>query len=924
MATEVGQAVVKLSFDTKSLDKSQAEAERKITNAGTSSGSAWGNAWTVAAGNLIAKGVEKVASAIQNNLGNAIKRVDVMNNFPKVMQNLGISADASSRVIKDLSEKLMGLPTTLDSATLAVQRFTSKNGDVEKSERIFLAVNNAILAGGASAEIQASAMEQLSQAYSKGKPDMMEWRTIQTAMPAQLKQVATQMLGNVDALQSYLNKARTFAKENPLNSAAKELVEQLEAVADGTGDMTTALGTALRSGVISMDEFTDTMIEMNKTGTKGFASFEKQARSATGGIETSMTNLNTAISRAIANVINSIGSERINRAIQGIIGFINQLGNTISGVVNFIIDNGGVIVSVLAGIGTAMATAFVVDKVKAFTTAIQSLTSAFVSPTGLIAAAAGLVVGLISVVNATDDVESRMSETSKFLRDMGDSLAENKRSWEELQAAQEKQLSAGMSEMAYYQSLASELDRIVDENGRVQSGYEQRAEFIASRLKDALGVEISLQDGVIKGYQGIKDSINQVIAQKKAKIILDAQEAGYTEAIKQQQVALEQMGSTQEEITRKHAEWMNAEYQLEQQRSTMSQQQIIDAQNRIFALKNEEQALTDTLNAQKTQYGQYTFQIGVYEDNMAKFHAGEYDAMNTATWGYIQKFSEAEQAEKAMLEDQISTTRGAMTTLEELYKQTGDETYRIQYESNQKKYDKLVESHKKYEKATQNNQAATLAIWNEGLGNILSTISGKQVEFRKEGDGSISQYVKGVKSQSWESAAAFNGAIDQALGQIQLREGEFYSVGKNLMAGVIKGVREGKNGLVDGMVDAIIKTADAARAVAQIKSPSRVFAEIGYYIDKGLELGIRNNAGGVAAAAESMVHKAASASGEVGGIDIAANIPDHSSVLEQVYRVESEDKAASGDAGQPLVVNLELDGQQIQRVILQDERRATV
>ena len=155
MATEVGQAVVKLSFDTKSLDKSQAEAERKITTAGTSSGSAWGNAWTVAAGNLIAKGVEKVASAIQNNLGNAIKRVDVMNNFPKVMQNLGISADASSRVIKDLSEKLMGLPTTLDSATLAVQRFTSKNGDVEKSERIFLAVNNAILAGGASAEIQA-------------------------------------------------------------------------------------------------------------------------------------------------------------------------------------------------------------------------------------------------------------------------------------------------------------------------------------------------------------------------------------------------------------------------------------------------------------------------------------------------------------------------------------------------------------------------------------------------------------------------------------------------------------------------------------------------------------------------------------------------------------------------------------------------
>ena len=76
---------------------------------------------------------------------------------------------------------------------MAVQRFTSANGDIEKSTDLFLAVNNAILAGGASSEIQASALEQLSQAYAKGKPDMMEWRTLMTAMPAQLKQVANAM-----------------------------------------------------------------------------------------------------------------------------------------------------------------------------------------------------------------------------------------------------------------------------------------------------------------------------------------------------------------------------------------------------------------------------------------------------------------------------------------------------------------------------------------------------------------------------------------------------------------------------------------------------------------------------------------------------------------------------------------------------------
>ena len=35
-----------------------------------------------------------------------------------------------------------------------------------------------------SREIQSSALEQISQSYSKGKPDMIEWRSLLTAMPS--------------------------------------------------------------------------------------------------------------------------------------------------------------------------------------------------------------------------------------------------------------------------------------------------------------------------------------------------------------------------------------------------------------------------------------------------------------------------------------------------------------------------------------------------------------------------------------------------------------------------------------------------------------------------------------------------------------------------------------------------------------------
>ena len=219
---------------------------------------------SVAKGTIISKVFDKGISAITSSLDGAIKRVDTLNNFPNVMRNLGIGAKESSQVINELSDKLNGLPTTLDDAAGAVQRFTSKNGDVKKSAKMFLAVNNAILAGGAGTQIQTSALEQLSQAYSKGRVDMMEWRTLQMAMPAQLNQVAKAM-----------------------------------------GITSNQLGEGLREGSISMDDFINTITRLNTKGVGEFSSFEQQARGATGGIQTSITNLKTAITRGVANIINS-------------------------------------------------------------------------------------------------------------------------------------------------------------------------------------------------------------------------------------------------------------------------------------------------------------------------------------------------------------------------------------------------------------------------------------------------------------------------------------------------------------------------------------------------------------------------------------------------------------------------------------------
>lgn len=131
--------------------------------------------------------VQKITNLVTGQIGSAIDRLDTMNNYPKVMSNLGIGEQQANASIKTLSENLKGLPTTLNDAVSSVQNFTSVNGNVSKSTQMFLALNNAILAGGGSTQVQQSALEQLSQSYAKGKPDMMEWRSAMTAMPAQMK-----------------------------------------------------------------------------------------------------------------------------------------------------------------------------------------------------------------------------------------------------------------------------------------------------------------------------------------------------------------------------------------------------------------------------------------------------------------------------------------------------------------------------------------------------------------------------------------------------------------------------------------------------------------------------------------------------------------------------------------------------------------
>lgn len=284
----------KLRSSASDMKNSASDTEKHVSNSWLKTGAVAG----VVAGATSAV-FQKAFSIISNSVDDAIARVDILNNFPRIMTNMGIGASESADVIKDLALKLQGLPTSLSDAALSVQRLTTATGDITKSKDIFLAFNNAVLAGGAPMQLQASALEQFSQSVSQNRVDMMAWRSIVTAMPAQLMQVA-----------SFMNLA-----------SADEL------------------GAGLRDGSISIESFNQALIKLNTEGTGEFLSFEQQAKNSTSGIQTGIANMQTAVTRGLASIMNAIGQENIANALKAIgeafediTGFVIKLGQ-------FVIDN---------------------------------------------------------------------------------------------------------------------------------------------------------------------------------------------------------------------------------------------------------------------------------------------------------------------------------------------------------------------------------------------------------------------------------------------------------------------------------------------------------------------------------------------------------------------------------------------------------
>ncbi|GAP04880.1 tape measure protein [Fructobacillus tropaeoli] len=354
---------------------------------------------TLGAG-VISAGIQKGMGVITGSIGSAVARFDTLNQYPKVMQQMGYSSKDAGQAVKVMKAGVDGLPTSLQELTKSAQSFAILQNSATGGAKTATALNDAFLSSGASAADASRGVEQYSQMLASGKVDMQSWRTLTETMPYALTKVA-----------------KSFGITG--DSAKQDLYDKLQ------------------SGDITMKQLNDRFIELDG-GATGFA---KTARVASQGIGTSMQNLKNSITSGIASSITALdngikkagkggiaqildsGKSAINKFFETFNGFIEK---AIPKIISFlkaampILKFLGSFVVAAGPVGGVMLVAS--GGMLAFNKALGGMKSAFGAVTAhpLIAAIFGLGTVLVWAYQHLDWFKKAVDGTFKFLEKHSD------------------------------------------------------------------------------------------------------------------------------------------------------------------------------------------------------------------------------------------------------------------------------------------------------------------------------------------------------------------------------------------------------------------------------------------------------------------------------------------------------------------------
>ena len=435
------------------------------------------------------------------------------------------------------------------------------------------------------------------------------------------------------------------------------------------------------------------------------------------------------------------------------------------------------------------------------------------SPMGLLVAGIGAVVGGLALYAAA--TKAATDETDKVSK----AVDESAKSYRDMKKATEESMEDIQSQFGYYDQLKTELDNIVDKNGKVKKGQEDRAKFIVNTLNDALGSEIKMTKGVVENYKSEKKVLDQLLIAKEAQAILEANKADHDNAQKEQKKAFEELTAAQKNYKKTTDDLTNAkkeynkindmsidEYVRAGGTVETYKQEVYKASEKVQSLMDKQYEQNKTVeNAEDTWVG-YNATIQNYEGLSAAIISGDTKKINKAVGNMTNNFVTAEQGNERILKQQVKDMK--------------------------KHYSDL--------KAAVEN--GTPGVTQEMVDGAKQMVTKAEKELKKSekksGQKATDEYKEGLelgKNKAGKKASEIGKLVTKKLKETKTKE-----AGENFVQGLKDGMEKGKQS--SGLITTVTKIAgDALTALKKkldIHSPSKETAKIGRFFTSGLAEGI--------------------------------------------------------------------------------------
>lgn len=793
---------------------------------------------------LAAKVAMKGLNMVQDSIGQAISRFDTMSRYPRVMEQLGNSSDASNRSVRKLAKGIEGLPTRLDEVVSTAQGLASITGDLGEATNLTLALNNAFLASGASSADASRGLIQYKQMLSAGKVDMQSWKTLQETMPTSLIKVAN---------------AFGFAGM----SATKDFYD------------------ALKGGQITMNDFTQKLIELDK-GSDTFVGFAAMAKEGSKGIATSWQNVRTAVvngSAEIITAINDVAKEStgediatnldntkifIRNAFKAIANSIR----TVSPVIILVVKafNGLLVVikylsPAIIGLGTAFLVFNSISKITIGITLLKGVLETLylkalyagdaIKVLGAtimahpivagIAVVTGIVAGLAFAFNkispsAQEAIDS-MKEAASESQELADSVQDGATAWNK----QKELLQINADSM---RELADKTANLSKKQGRTAVETKELKENIAE-LNKYIGEEVIQYNENAKAINLSSEAMKAYIDQGQAQKKLEAVREKMTQLDKDQ-IDLSVKKKANAELLKKAEDELNNTYWF-------NFKQKGELKTRIEELTKVQESLTE---AEKVNAEQVTVAQQMKQDALSQAAVAEQE-LKKAQQERVVAFEELDDKEKKLVEDMRERYKAIVEASTSMFDRLNTESKL----SAQEMYDNLEFNILAVENWAANLKELAEKGLDEGLleqlrklgpsgaGEVaeLNRLTSEQLSsfnelMGKAGETGIDAFLKSMNLNPEEvppEILGFATDIGNTLTQA-IKNQDWPSLAKEIGNGAIEGIKQSEPE-VQTATNSLAGFAKSGFAEALgIHSPSKAFEGFGVNMGEGLISGIRS------------------------------------------------------------------------------------